>query len=298
MVSADDRNSPDGRDGSGAQDELLVTFDDASTTTVRLFRAERPDAPVVLFLPAMGVRASYYEVLADVLVEEGVHVALADHRGHGGSSVRASRRNTWGYADLLERELPGITDAVRSAFGAEEIVLAGHSLGGQLALLYAATAPHGIARAAVIGTGTAWHRTVSGREAVGRWFGVRLTGVVAGLWGYLPQWFPFAGREARHVIHDWVREGRTGRYDLARTETDYEAALAKTTVPTLFLGFERDPLVPPAGLRHIADKVTAAPVTLRELSLAQLRLKEPSHYHWARRPQAVADALTEWMAQP
>ncbi|MGW8847060.1 alpha/beta fold hydrolase [Streptomyces sp. JH002] len=278
--------------------DLVVTFADGSTTTVRLFPAEDPAAPVVLFLPAMGVRAGYYEVLADVLVENGTHVALADHRGHGGSSVRPGRRRTWGYADLLEVELPTIIEEVRAAFGVEQLVLAGHSLGGQLALLYTATAPERISRAAVIGTGTAWHRVVTGKDAARRYFGVRLTGVVATLWGYLPQWFPFAGREARHVILDWVREGRTGRYQLSRTEVDYEAALAKSTVPTLFVGFAHDPLVPPAGLRHIADKVTAAPVTLRELSLEQLRLKEPSHYHWARRPQAVADALTEWMAQP
>ena len=95
------------------QTRLTVDFADGSSTTLTLFRTGRPGAPGVLFLPAMGVEAVYYEVLADTLVEEGVDVALCDLRGHGRSSVRPSRRTNFGYREILELELPRI--ATRSA---------------------------------------------------------------------------------------------------------------------------------------------------------------------------------------
>src|SRR3954466_12458841 len=88
--------------------ELNVTFRDGSSTKLQIFATTEADAEVILCLPAMGVTSSYYEILADVLTDNGFTTVLADLRGSGQSSVRANRSVTFGYADILTMELPAI----------------------------------------------------------------------------------------------------------------------------------------------------------------------------------------------
>ncbi len=60
---------------------MQVTFPDGSSTELQIHRTSAADPLVVLCLPAMGVRAKYYEKLAHTLTEHGCHAVLADHRG-------------------------------------------------------------------------------------------------------------------------------------------------------------------------------------------------------------------------
>ena len=69
-----------------------VAFADGSSTELTIVPTGDPSAPVVLCLPAMGVRSGYYELLADALADQGFTAVLADLRGSGSSSVRAGRR--------------------------------------------------------------------------------------------------------------------------------------------------------------------------------------------------------------
>lgn len=270
-----------------------VTFDDGSSTRLTVVAAETADAPVVLCLPAMGVRASYYEILADALAEEGFHTVLADHRGCGESSVRASRKTSFGYAELLGCELPGIIEAVRKEFGVDKVVVVGHSLGGQLGLLHAATSEH-ISHVAAVASGSAWYRKVPGVRGVGRFFGLQLMFSVTALWGHLPTWLPFAGREARGVMRDWGYEAMTGRYKVRGGSVDYDEALARSTVPALFITFPDDTFVPRPCADHLAGKLTSADVTHVELPPARFRLARTDHFRWVMRPGPVAEAVAQW----
>ena len=98
----------------------------------------------------MGVKASYYEPLALAFQAGGTSAVTADLRGHGRSAIRAGRRTSngfgdFGYREILDEDLPAFTAAVHERFPGRPIVLLGHSLGGQLACLWASTRPAGVA---------------------------------------------------------------------------------------------------------------------------------------------------------
>lgn len=273
---------------------IKVAFTDGSSTDLAVFRTGDPADPVILCLPAMGVKAGYYEVLGDTLAEQGFNTVLADLRGSGGSSVRAARRVSFGYAEILELELPAIVESVCQEFGADQIAVLGHSLGGQLGLLFAATSTR-VSHVILVASGSAWYRRVPGMRSVGQFLGLQLIFGTTLLWGYLPDWFPFAGREARRLMLDWGFESMTGRYRVTRSSVDYEKALSESSVPSLFVEFPADPYVPSRCLEHLAAKLRTAKVTRREIPPELLRLAKTDHFRWVFRPQAVAEAVAEWV---
>lgn len=279
-------------------DRITVSFDDGSSTQLGILPATGTTgndiAPVVLCLPAMGVTSGYYERLADALTDKGFHAVLLDLRGSGSSSVRASRRVSFGYAQILELELPPIVEAVRKAFDVEEIIVLGHSLGGQLGLLYAATSSH-VSHAVLVASGSAWYRAMPLTRVLGRLLGLQLVFCTTLLFGHLPPWFPFAGREAGGLIRDWWTEAMTGRYRVAGSRVNYEQALADSRIPTLLVTFPSDPVVPRRCSEHLARKLTAAEVTRQEIPPERVHLPRTNHFRWALHPQAVVDAVSDWL---
>jgi predicted alpha/beta hydrolase len=276
--------------------DLTITFHDGSSTKLQIFPATDADAEVVLCLPAMGVTSSYYEVLADALVDSGFTTVLADLRGSGGSSVRADRSVSFGYTEILDMELPAITEAICQELKVEQVTVLGHSLGGQMALLFAASSTR-VSRTVAIACGSAWYRKVPGRGAATRFLGLQLMFATTLLWGYLPTWFPFAGREARGVMVDWGYEAMTGRYRVSRSAVNYEDALARSTVPALVIDFPGDGFVPGSCSEHLASKLRSARVVRQEIPPQRFGLKETHHFRWAMRPQAVVDAVKSWTRQ-
>jgi predicted alpha/beta hydrolase len=276
-----------------ATEPLQVAFADGSTTGLTVFPSGGSSDPVVLCLPAMGVRAGYYELLGDALAEAGMNAVLADLRGTGRSSVRPGRRTSFGYAELLELELPAIIEATCRRFGVEQVIVLGHSLGGQLGLLLAATTTR-VSRVVLVASGSAWYRRAPGARSIGRFLGLQLIAATTLVWGYLPDWFPFAGREARGVVLDWWIESMTGRYRVRRSTVDYERALAESTVPAMFVTFPGDRFVPAPAMGHLAAKLTKAPVTWHEVAPSAVGLTRTHHFRWVFRPQAVVQAAVTW----
>ncbi|NDZ89683.1 alpha/beta fold hydrolase, partial [Streptomyces sp. SID10115] len=102
-----------------------------------------PPAPAVLILPAMGVPARFYRRFARQLHDEGLTVLTVDLRGQGEATPSAAGRGApgHGYRAIVEDDLPAVVAAIRDELGTEPpLFLLGHSLGGQLGLVYAATA--------------------------------------------------------------------------------------------------------------------------------------------------------------
>lgn len=98
-----------------------------------------PQAPMLVIWPAMGVPARFYRPFATALREAGLAVVVADLRGTGASTPRASRRSGYGYAELAG-DVGAVLAEVAPVVATRPVVLLGHSLGGQACLLHLARA--------------------------------------------------------------------------------------------------------------------------------------------------------------
>ncbi|MEW9625300.1 alpha/beta hydrolase family protein [Rhodanobacter geophilus] len=249
----------------------------------------------VYWLPAMGVPAKHYLPLAASLAAQGVAVALHEWRGLGSSSLRAGRRCDWGYRDLLEIDLPAGLAAMRTHWPQARPWLGGHSLGGQLACLYASLHPVEMAGLALVASGAPYWRRFRHGALVG--LAYVLAPALAALLGHLPgRRIGFGGNEARGVTVDWARSGRHGRYAAAGMATDFERRLAALELPLLALRLRDDWLGPAASLDWLLGKLPHAPRRHELVTPDELGGQPADHFGWMKMPDAIAVRIADWIA--
>src|SRR5687767_6289705 len=95
-----------------------------------------PVKGLVVFLPALGLNIEYYRGLGEAWARKGYRVAALEMRGMKQSSVRDVRRQNFGYNEVLNVDLATLISMVSREAADQPLYLAGHSLGGQFALLY------------------------------------------------------------------------------------------------------------------------------------------------------------------
>ena len=272
----------------------VATSDGATSELALVLTAGRPSA-LIYWLPAMGVAAKHYLPLAQALASHGMAVALHEWRGMGSSNRRAGRGQDWGYRELLGQDLPAGLAVARGRFPADlPCVLGGHSLGGQIACLYAGLHPGGFDGLALVASGAPYWRRFRRRAWIRGFY-------VAAPWlarwvGYLPgRRLGFGGNEARGVIADWARSGRTGRYAAAGMADDLEAALARVDLPLTAVRLRDDWLGPEASLDWLLAKMPRARQTRVLLDPDDLQVPA-DHFSWMKAPEAVAAQLAKALA--
>jgi predicted alpha/beta hydrolase len=271
---------------------------DGARAATRVFRADEAAAPVVICLPAMGVRGRYYVKFAQALSRAGLHAITSDLRGIGSSSVRASRACDFGYKEILDLDMPPLLHAVRERFPANTRLLLGHSLGGQLSALYLSAHPDAAAGVILIAACNVHYKgwpapmswRVLGMAVLLRMLGAALGHVPAGKLG-------FAGNEARTVIVDWSNNCFSGRYIVANSDHDYEHSLKQMAKPILAMSFESDNLAPPRSVDNFLGKLAASRVTTRHFSHNHPGLEKARHFDWAKRPKVVVETIRTWVDQ-
>jgi predicted alpha/beta hydrolase len=241
----------------------------------------------LLWLPALGVAARNYVPFARELAGRGIAVALHEWRGNGSSDRRAARAQDWGYRELLEYDIPASRLAVGAALPHARFWLGGHSLGGQLATLATALVPEPVAGLALVASGSPYWRMF--RHA---WL-IRATYAavpwIAAVCGYFPgRRLGFGGREARGVMSDWARSGRSGRYAASGMPYDLEAALARVSVPVLALRLRDDWLGPKASLDWLLRKMPVAPQEAGLVGSETLEGAPADHFAWMKTPTGIA----------
>nr|WP_277608103.1 alpha/beta fold hydrolase [Streptomyces boncukensis] len=260
-------------------------------------REDGPRRPVVLIASAMGTPAGFYRRLVGELHAAGVSAAVYDFRWQG---ERQGERGgaDFGYPELVA-DLRAALAAVRAEFPGAPVVVLGHSLGGQLALLQAAGAAaageRGPDAVALVASASVYHRAFGPRAPGLLLFAAAMAGY-ARVRGHWPGYF-FGGVQPPGVIRDWAHQSRTGRYRLGPHGERVEEELRALRLPLLRVDVAGDFFAPPRATSHLCGKVPGAEVEHWRYTPALAGADRLDHFSWARHGRALARRLTEWAAR-
>jgi predicted alpha/beta hydrolase len=268
---------------------------DRTQTVVEWFGDEtRLVKGLVVFLPALGANVEYYRPMAEAWAALGYRVAAVELRGGKQSSVRDVRAHNFGYSEILNLDLPAIVRACRAEAGGAPVLVAGHSLGGQFALLYASRRPSDVDGVVLLAGGSNYYGALPGARRFTHWLGLRTARTINQVLGFFPgDKLGFGGRQPFHMIRDWTHEALTGRYRVTGDSTDYDRALGELAVPVLMVSLHGDALVPRCSADYLAKKLTRA-----QVSQVELRADDGAPYHhfrWVKKPGAILARVDEWV---
>ncbi len=253
------------------------------------------DAPPVLLVHGFQEHAHTWDFVAPRLAAAGYHVAALDWRGHGDSEW-IGRGGYYHFADYVA-DLAGV---VRALGG--RVLLAGHSMGGNAALLYAGTEPERVAGLVSIeGTGPPG---MSPEDAPGRfaaWLedleriaaSERTPLALEEAAARLRRFFPLPEAAARHLALHGTRpvgELRAWKFDPLHStrspqpfyEAQARAFWARVACPVLYVEGETSFL---SASRELIDE------RLRILRAERVTIPAAGHHPHLEQPEATAATL-------
>lgn len=270
---------------------------DRTRTVVEWFGAEdRAGKGLVVFLPALGASVDYYRPMAEAWAGLGYRVATVELRGGKQSSIKDVRAHNFGYNELLNVDLASIVPLLRAEAQAagQPFLLAGHSLGGQLALLYASRHPSDVDAVVLLAGGSNYYGAMPRGQRLTRHLGLRTVRTIDQVLGFFPgDKLGFGGRQPFNMILDWTQEALTGRYRVAGDAADYDGGLAQLQVPVLMISLQGDKLVPRPSADYLARKLTRARVAQIELRAADGSAYH--HFRWVKQPAAILAEVDRWV---
>jgi predicted alpha/beta hydrolase len=268
---------------------------DGVTGSLRLIVPDEEIRAAVFWLPALGVGIRPNEQFAMALAGQGIAVAIHEWRGLGDSSVRASRKHDWSYCELLTLDIPASLEVARAALPKVPWMIGGHSLGAQLALLYASRHSEEFDCVWVVASGHPWWRTFSDLWAMSVWGLSRAIGPITSLFGFFPgHQLGFAGREARSLMRDWASTARTGRYHPPSMKDDLTYSLGLYRGAITAVRMRNDPYVPTESLGHLQKLAPRANWQVHVLDKHDFSIQKADHFSWLKDPGPVAHRLNAW----
>ena len=234
---------------------------------LRLFRQSwLPDTPpraLVVNLHGLGDHSGLYEPLVAHLVSRGFGVHSYDARGNGRSEGQRAYIERW---TELRSDLGAFIGLVRTEAKALPLFLVGTSLGGLVALDFAAEHPEGLDGVVAISPPL-------GRLAVPRYL-MLLGRVLSRIW---PRFSLEAGMDLSGLARDpavaatVLDDPLFHRLGTARLATEVEGTIARIRrlnrfpVPLLLIHGGEDRMVPPDGTRSFHAGLAAGDRTYREI---------------------------------
>jgi predicted alpha/beta hydrolase len=244
----------------------------------------------------MGVAASYYETfLARLAAACDAHVVALDLPGQGNHPARAQNGDDYGYREIVEEMIPRAMEVAVKRRPQTAIVLMGHSLGGQLALLSLATLAARVDALVLVAAGTAHWRAWPVAHRARAAMAVHAIAAVS----WLLPWYPgrlvgFGGDQARRFMRDWSHNARHGRYRLEQSDRSVEyieAQLECVRLPVHILSIAGDPVAPPAACDELLRLIPNASVTRHMVSAVASHAPWRRHFSWAREPSDVVPTI-------
>jgi predicted alpha/beta hydrolase len=275
--------------------QLEIPSPDGTKIPLSWFQANEPHWSL-LFLPALGIQCRMYEQLAQSLSAAGCSVLLMEQRGHGRSTLRASRTVNWGYDQYLHNDIPASLawlEAQQERSG-RPLLMGGHSLGGHLSSIFCGQHPERLQGVLHVACGFPYPDDFD--SSTSRL--IRLLCHLVPLFSVLPGYFPgnrlgFAGRESLQVMNDWRDWARGGTLDYGRHQ-GLQEAISQFTGALLAVSMDGDEFSSPRAEQRSIAGFTAARKT--EVRLGRNgNGKGLGHFGWARPPDQVAAAILHWL---
>lgn len=270
---------------------IPIQVPDGSRLPVRLFPGQE-GRPVVVIFPGLGVPGGYYDRLAEEFVARGYNAAIGELRGQGDSRPRPGPDSAYGYHELVSVDLPAVIEVVRERFDESTPFLLGHSMGGQLGVMYAARSPGSVGGLILVASGSPYHRGHGPVRGAGLLVGSAAMSITANVAGFWPgDRFDVGGfgRQSKVLISDWSRFARTGLIRPAGADVDYEERIGGLTLPVLSISVAGDDLAPEAAIRNLVGKFPRATLTTWHQS-------EPlGHNGWIRNCGSTVERMVSWL---
>ena len=277
-------------------EKITLTAADQHQFAATVYPASTPGAPVLVFFSALGTPAKVYRHVGQAMAQQGVHFCAPDWRGIDSSSVRASRALDFGYRHLVELDMAAVVAVMHRRFPDSPVWVGGHSMGGQLALLYAATHPEQVVGVVLIASGSVHMPAYPPTMRLGIAAVVAMSRVATGLLGYFPgDRMGFGGREAAGVMRDWAHVARTGRYQPQGSAVDYECALAQLERPVLAINFTADSWSPAPAAKALLDKLPSQGGEHWRWNVQDTENIALDHFSWTKQAHLIAPALARYL---
>lgn len=270
-------------------DEQRVTAASGAEVVLRQWDGGRRSVVVV---PALGTPARWYDQVAGELAAAGHRVTVVELPGQGDSPRHAVDEPATGYGKVIGDE---VVTAVAAAgrIGEQAPVLFGHSMGGQLAVLAAATGAVEVAGVALVASGTVHWRAYPWPRSLGVLGFTQLAGASTHLTAaYRGDLLGFGGVQPRRLLREWAAAARTGRWVV--DGQDLTDRLADVDVPVLSVTVPGDPHAP----RSAADALIAPvpPHLVTRTDLPDSAFPEPvDHLRWLRHPDEPVAVVVDWL---
>lgn len=257
---------------------LTVRAVDYYPLGAQLYGGERADGPVFLINGATGVPQRYYRAFSEWLVEQGGSVVTFDFRGIGASRPKSlkgfpAKARDWGQLDF-----EGAIRFAEQRFPGRELVLVGHSIGGQLiGMAPAATAFSRVFTvAAQVGSWRDWPGL--GKWAMaGLWYGLMPAAV--SVMGYYPGKLGMGSDLPAGMALEWASWGRHRDYLLRNVSREgYE----RLTAPFLSYSFSDDFYAPKQAVDKLHALYSHASVERVHLTPRELGVKAIGHFGFFR----------------
>ena len=268
------------------------TYSDGETSLASIF-ASNKDEHLCIVIPAMGVKAKYYESFCSKLNAEEFNVIIADWRGIGDSSIRASRTSDFGYRNLI-KDLKEIVQFGQQRFPNSKTTLIGHSLGGQIASLFTSKYPDKVDDLILITACNVYYKGWENQAQV--ILAGKLFPVISRLFGYFPgNKIGFSGREARTVMRDWSSNALTGNYQLTGSSFNYDKALQKLEKKILTFSVQNDKLASLNAIDNLLNKFhDNSTITKFHLTSEKTQIEKLNHFNWAKKSDYVVSKIVTW----
>ena len=275
-----------------------IQYRDKTKNKLTIYKGGENSKISVICLPAMGVRASFYKKFATQLSAQGFNLITADWRGHGNSSLRASRKINFGYEEMIG-DIHELIDHVNKWFPDSKILILGHSLGGQIGSLYASRYSESIRGLILITACSVYYKGWENWTAKKIQVAARFFYPLSKIMGYFPgNVIGFGGKEARHVMKDWGNNALTGKYKLTNSEFDYENSLKDLIIPLVTISIENDELASKKAVENLYKKFNPVS-TIKHFHLTsdQTGVVSLNHFNWAKKPEYFIDVIKDWVLE-